>query len=74
MIVVATTLGDDIWQNQLPTVVKEDTNDQINDALQSKQETLQKRKADNSECNQQPHLRAICQYNNDINDCCRLSI
>jgi len=67
--------GDDIWQNQLPSstaTIKEDTNEQIDGAMQSKeqQETLQKRKADNGDCNQ-PHLRAICQYNNDINDCWR---
>jgi len=63
--------GDDIWQNQLPTTAtKEDTSEQLNDALHSKQQTVQKGKDDNSECNQ-PHLRAICQYNNDINDCWR---
>jgi len=60
--------GDDIWQNQLPTK-EDDTNDQIDDALHSKQqqETAKERCREES----QPHLRAICQYNNDINDCWR---
>jgi len=60
--------GDDIWQNQLPTsTAKEDTNEQHDDVLQSKQETVKKRKVEGN----QPHLRAICQYDNDINDCWR---
>ncbi|EJK73511.1 hypothetical protein THAOC_04861, partial [Thalassiosira oceanica] len=59
--------GDDLWQSRSPSAPSTDENERLHQALQ--QQHKQSRVADTF---QQPHLRAICRYGNDVNDMWRM--
>jgi len=61
--------GDDMWQSQLPTSQSDDisSNDNVHSDHHHRHENRKIETIDNP-IQHQPHLRAVCHYNNDVDD------
>ena len=57
--------GDDLWQSRSPSTSSTEENERLYRALQQHKESQ-------VDTFQQPHLRAICRYGNDVNDMWRM--
>jgi hypothetical protein len=59
--------GDDMWQSKLPTQF-EDTSSKDNLNADHRRHENRKIETIDNPIQHQPHLRAVCHYNNDVND------